>query len=58
MTSPIDEPINQHHKKYEKESKMTKLNCGVGNLAITVTCNYPENPGKIVQILKPVGFKA
>ena len=37
---------------------MTKLNCGVGDLAITVTCNYPENLGKIVQIFKPVGFKA
>ena len=36
---------------------MTKLNCGVGDLAITVTCNYPENLGKIVQIIKPVGFK-
>jgi len=38
--------------------KMTILNCGVGDLAITVMCNYPENLGKIVQILKPVGFKA
>jgi hypothetical protein len=36
---------------------MTKLNCGVSDLAITVACNYPENLGKIVHILKPVGFK-
>ena len=36
---------------------MTKLNCDVGDLAITFACNYPENLGKIVHILKPVGFK-
>ena len=36
---------------------MTKLNCGVGDLAITVTCLNPENLGNIVEILKPVGFR-
>jgi pyruvate/2-oxoacid:ferredoxin oxidoreductase beta subunit len=36
---------------------MTKLNCGVGDLAITVTCLNPENLGNIVEILKPLGFR-
>ena len=44
-------------KNMKKESEITKLNCGVGNLAITVTCLNPENLGNIVEILKPVGFK-
>ena len=32
---------------------MTKLNCGVGDLAITVNCINPENMGNIVYILRP-----
>ena len=36
---------------------MTQLHCSVGDLAITVGCNYPENLGKIVHVLKPVGYQ-
>lgn len=36
--------------------KMAKLNCGVGDLAITVRCNFPENLGNIVRIVSAVGF--
>ena len=36
---------------------MSKLNCGVGDLAITVHCVNPENMGNIVYILRPGGYK-
>jgi hypothetical protein len=36
---------------------MTKLNCGVGDLAITVNCINPENMGNIVYVLRPSGYK-
>jgi hypothetical protein len=36
---------------------MTKLNCGVGDLAITVNCINPENMGNIVYILRPDGYR-
>jgi len=35
---------------------MHKLNCSVGDLAITVNCAFPQNLGKIVRILSPIGF--
>lgn len=34
---------------------MTKLNCSVGDLAITVFCNLPENRGNIVRIKSAIG---
>ena len=34
---------------------MSKLNCSVGDLAITVFCNLPENQGNIVRIKSAVG---
>lgn len=37
--------------------KMAKLNCGVGDLAITVRCNFPENLGNIVRIISAEGFQ-
>ncbi len=36
---------------------MRKLNCAVGDLAITVNCSYPKNLGNIVKIISGVGFK-
>ena len=36
---------------------MSKLNCSVGDLAITVFCNLPENQGNIVRIKSAVGPK-
>ena len=33
-----------------------KLNCSVGDLAITVNCAFPENLGKIVRIISAIGF--
>jgi len=36
---------------------MSKLNCGVGDLAITVHCVNPENMGNIDYILRPRGYK-
>jgi len=34
-----------------------KLNCSVGDLAITVNCSYPKNLGNIVRIVSAVGFE-
>jgi hypothetical protein len=36
---------------------MSKLNCGVGDLAITVNCNIKENLGNIVKIVSADGFR-
>lgn len=36
---------------------MSKLNCGVGDLAITVKCINPENMGNIVYIIRPDGYQ-
>ena len=36
---------------------MSKLNCSVGDLAITVFCNLPENQGNIVRIKSAVGLR-
>jgi hypothetical protein len=36
---------------------MSKLNCSIGDLAITVQCNIPENLGNIVRIITAEGFK-
>jgi hypothetical protein len=36
---------------------ITKLNCAVGDLAITVNCNLPENLGNIVRIKSAIGHK-
>jgi hypothetical protein len=36
---------------------MRKLNCSVGDLAITVNCSYPKNLGNIVRIVSAVGFE-
>ena len=33
------------------------LNCTVGDLAITVNCNVPENLGNIVRVKSPIGMK-
>ena len=35
----------------------TKLNCAVGDLAITVNCKIPENLGNIVRIVSSGGFQ-
>lgn len=35
---------------------MTKLNCSIGDLAITVHCNLPENRGNIVRIRSAIGM--
>ena len=35
---------------------MHKLNCSVGDLAITVNCAFPQNLGNIVRIISAVGF--
>jgi hypothetical protein len=34
-----------------------KLNCAVGDLAITVNCKIPENLGNIVKIISSGGFQ-
>jgi hypothetical protein len=34
----------------------SKLNCSVGDLAITVNCRFPQNLGKIVRIISAIGF--
>lgn len=36
---------------------MSKLNCAIGDLAIIVQCNIPENLGNIVRIITAEGFK-
>jgi len=36
--------------------QVTKLNCAVGDLAITVNCKIPENLGNIVLIKSAVGM--
>ena len=36
---------------------MNKLNCAVGDLAITVNCKIPENLGNIVRIISSGGFQ-
>ena len=33
-----------------------KLNCAVGDLAITINCKLPQNLGNIVRIVSSVGF--
>ena len=35
----------------------SKLNCAVGDLAITVNCKLPENLGNIVKIISSGGFQ-
>ena len=35
----------------------SKLNCAVGDLAITVNCKIPENLGNIVRIISSGGFQ-
>lgn len=35
---------------------MNKLNCEVGDLAITIDCRIPENMGNIVRIISADGF--
>ena len=37
--------------------KMAKLNCSVGDLAITVRWSFPENLGNIVRIISAEGFQ-
>jgi len=34
-----------------------KLNCAIGDLAITVNCQIPENLGNIVRIISSGGFQ-
>ena len=36
---------------------MTKLNCAVGDLAITVDCQFPQNLGKIVHVIAGLGLE-
>lgn len=36
---------------------MSKLNCSVGDLAITVNCSLPENLGNIVRVVSGIGFE-
>jgi hypothetical protein len=36
---------------------MHKLNCSVGDLAITVNCSLPENLGNIVRVISAVGYE-
>jgi len=38
-------------------SQPTKLNCGVGDLAITVNSSLPENLGNIVRVISAAGFQ-
>jgi hypothetical protein len=35
---------------------MSKLNCSVGDLAITVNCKLPQNLGNIVRVISSAGF--
>jgi hypothetical protein len=35
---------------------MNTLNCSLGDLAITVNCNLPENRGNIVRVKAAIGF--
>ncbi|MBU3579748.1 hypothetical protein ICN17_06980 [Polynucleobacter sp. 73C-SIWE] len=35
----------------------SKLNCAVGDLAITVNCKIPENLGNIVRVISSGGFQ-
>ncbi len=37
--------------------QINKLNCAVGDLAITVNCELPENLGLIVRVKKAIGMK-
>ena len=37
---------------------MSKLNCKVGDLAITVRAELPQNLGRIVHIVRPLGIQA
>ena len=37
--------------------QITKLNCAVGDLAITVNCKLPENLGNIVRVTSAIGLK-
>ena len=37
--------------------QFSKLNCSVGDLAITVNCKIPENLGNIVRIISSGGFQ-
>ena len=34
-----------------------KLNCSVGDLAITVNCAFPQNLGNIVRVISALGFE-
>jgi len=36
---------------------LAKLNCAVGDLAITVNCSNPKNLGNIVKIISALGFE-
>ena len=36
---------------------MRKLNCSVGDLAITVNCSYPKNLGNIVRVISAIGYE-
>ena len=36
---------------------INKLNCAVGDLAITVNCKLPENLGNIVRVKSAIGMK-
>ena len=36
---------------------LAKLNCAVGDLAITVNCKLPENLGNIVRVKSAIGLK-
>lgn len=38
-------------------TNLPKLNCSVGDLAITVNCKIPENLGNIVRIISSGGFQ-
>ena len=38
-------------------ANLPKLNCAVGDLAITVNCKIPENLGNIVRIISSGGFQ-
>ena len=38
-------------------ANLPKLNCSVGDLAITVNCKIPENLGNIVRIISSGGFQ-
>jgi hypothetical protein len=41
----------------KRRLKMSKLNCKVGDLAITVRSEVPQNLGRIVHIIKPLGVE-